>query len=91
MNAARRKAIKTIALQLDQLKEEIETCMAEVEGVKDEEQDAFDNLPESLQETERGEVMSIAIDNLDIASSDLESILSSLDDVISNLSDASGD
>lgn len=40
--------------------------------IKDEEQDAYDNMPESLQESERGCRMSEAIDNIDEAISSIE-------------------
>ena len=38
-----------------------------IEGVCDEESEAFDNLPEGLQESERGEKMEEAISNLEDA------------------------
>ncbi len=47
----------------------------------DEEQEAFDNLPESLQETERGEKMSNAIEQMDYA-------ISSIEDAIDNIEEA---
>ena len=52
-----------------------------LEEVRDEEQDAFDNLPEGLQYSERGEMMEEAIDNLDEAIDYLDDVLSSLGDV----------
>lgn len=42
MNKARRKAIEEIIDQLGMLKEQ-------VESISEEEQEAFDNLPESIQ------------------------------------------
>lgn len=50
MNAQRRKEIAK-AIELIQQAREI------LEGVKDEEQEAFDNLPESLQRSDLGEKM----------------------------------
>lgn len=47
-----------------------------VESVRDDEQDCFSNLPESLQESENGRVMEDAID--------------ALDDAISSINEASG-
>lgn len=49
----------------------------------EEEQEAFENIPESLQGTERYEVAENAVDMLESASSGLE-------DVISFLGDAEG-
>ena len=65
MNNERRKKIEKIREDLDGL-------MALVEELAEEEQEAFDNLPESLQDTERGEAMQTAIDNLDNLQNSLE-------------------
>ena len=72
MNNSRRKRISKIADALNELKGQI-----------DEEQEAFENIPESLQGTERYEVAENAVDMLESASSGLE-------DVISFLGDAEG-
>lgn len=58
MNKARRKRISDAI-------EKLEKIMAEFEDIRDDEQDCFDNLPESLQYSERGETMEEAIDVLD--------------------------
>lgn len=50
MNKMRRR-------QIDQAIELIEQAMEILEQVRDDEQEAFDNLPESLQGSERGEAM----------------------------------
>ncbi len=52
-----------------------------LEEVRDEEQDAFDNLPEGLQDSERGDMMQEAIGNLDEAIDNLDDVLSSLENV----------
>lgn len=44
----------------------------EVSIISSEEQDALDNLPEGIQDSERGEAMQEAIDNLDSAVESLE-------------------
>lgn len=67
MNAARRKNIKRIMSlieQMDILKEQI---TEELESVLEEEQEAFDNIPESLQESERGERIQECIEYLETA------------------------
>lgn len=65
MNKQRRKA-------LDTLYQKIEALSQELNEVLDAEQEAYDNLPESLQESERGEAMYEAIDNIESALSSLE-------------------
>ena len=64
MNKTRRKQLEKIAAQLEVLEEQI-TALC------DEEQGAFDNLPESLQYGEKGSTMTEAIDEMENIISDL--------------------
>ena len=50
MNKARRREIEKAIALMEQAREILEE-------VKDEEQNAFDNMPENLQSSERGETM----------------------------------
>lgn len=75
MNKDRRKRIQDIKDQLIDLQ-------TDIEEIKDEEQEAYDNLPESLQDGEKGEKMYDAIDNLDSAYSSLEDVIGYLDEAI---------
>lgn len=59
--------------QLEQIKETIE-------ALRDEEQEAFDNLPEAFQFGERGETMESAIEALDYASDSLQECIDQLSD-----------
>jgi chromosome segregation ATPase len=71
MNSSCRILIaKTIAAIRKELKD--------FESVRDAEQEAFDNLPESLQESEKGEKMQ---ENIDALESALDSINEALDDL----------
>lgn len=65
MNMQRRKRIEKVGRMLEELLEEIQ-------ALQEEEQDAYDNLPESLQSSERGEAMYEAADNLESAVSSIE-------------------
>lgn len=67
MNKDRRKRLAAIA-------ETIEEQMSELEYVRDEEQEAFDNLPESLQYSDRGSEMEDGISEIDDIYNDLEDI-----------------
>ncbi len=73
MNAARRKKINELASKLEELGEELRT-------VAGQEADAYDALPESLQQGERGQAMESAIEVL-------ERIPDTLDDLASELTD----
>ena len=71
MNKARRISITKIADSLQALK-------SDVESIQSEEQDAYDNLPESLQDSERGDRMQEAIDNLEDALTLIDEAVASL-------------
>lgn len=60
-----------------------------LEEMKDEEESKFDNMPEGIQESERGEAMQEAIDKLDEIINTLESITDDLDDACNELYDLS--
>lgn len=60
MNNDRRKRILEV---IDKLEQELE----KLEFVREEEIEAHDNLPESLQESDRGEAMQEAIDAMEEA------------------------
>lgn len=73
MNRSRRQriqnAVDTYLTKLEEIKENLINVLTEV---KEEEDDAYYNMPESLQEGEKGAAMQEAIDSLDNAISDLE-------------------
>lgn len=75
MNKQRRKAIERISEKLEELQEEIQM-------LKDEEEEAYDNLPESLQDGEKGEAMQEAIEYLDNADSFIEEARDALNDAV---------
>lgn len=72
MNNNRRKHINDVMEQLNIL-------LTEIEEIKDEEQEAYDNLPESLQDGDKGENMSEAVGNLEYAYDGLTEVLDYLD------------
>lgn len=75
MNAQRRKEIaKAIAL--------IEDAIAILDSVAEEEREAYDNLPESLQYSERGERMEECAEAIEYVSSELTDQIDSLNNAI---------
>ena len=68
MNKIRRKALANIVDQLEAIK-------AELEEVLEQEEEARDNIPESMQETERYERAEEACDNLESAVYSFEELL----------------
>lgn len=71
MNAARRRRIEKVENQIADL-------VAELEEIISEEQGALDNLPDSLQQADKGQAMEEAIGSLDDAKSDLENVQTTL-------------
>ena len=52
-------------IRIIEILKEIGNELDSLESIKDEEQESFDNLPESLQEAEKGEIMGWNIDYLE--------------------------
>lgn len=75
MNKKRRQEIESIISELGDLRDRLE-------AVKDEEQEAFDNLGDNLQQSERGQQMEQNADGLDSCWSDLDSVIDNLQEVL---------
>ena len=75
MNAQRRKVINDVINELAALRSRIETC-------QDEEQSAFDNMPEGLQGSDRGQAAEQAADRLQDALTACDDLDSALNDAI---------
>lgn len=115
MNKARRKEIEKIksilasgketlgfiCASIESLKNNIDDAQSELESIKDDEEDAMNNIPESLQETTRYARCENAVDNLSDAidllveySESLDSIIGGdlfnidIDDIINHLEEA---
>lgn len=73
MNNARRKRICKIADALNELK-------SQIDELHEEEQEAFGNIPESLQGTKRYEIAENAVDMLESASLRVENAITFLED-----------
>lgn len=75
MNARRRKELKK-AMEL------IEQAYSIIETVKEEEIEAYDNLPEGLQNTEQGQRMDEIVFDLEDIVGSLEEHTESLDQIV---------
>lgn len=71
MNKVKRVRINKIVSELDLL-------LSKVETLRDEEQYAFDNMPENLQDSSKGEILEEKIDQLDDATDYLSDAIESL-------------
>ena len=75
MNAARRARLAEVQAKLEEL-------MCEIEAIADEENDAYDNLPDSIRDSERGEKMSENVDVLYNIYNDLESVTAGIEEIL---------
>lgn len=69
----------------------LDDAHGEVEALRDEEQEAFDNMPEGLQQGERGELSQEAINNLETAAekiSEAKEALEGLENTLGEITDA---
>ena len=73
MNKNRRKAIAEV-------RDILESGTSNLEVIRGEEQESFDNLPEGIQESERGEKMSECIEYLEEAIETLGEAIDNLDE-----------
>lgn len=72
---------KTIRKRINELIEGLQSIRNEIEMIAEEEQEKFDNLPEGIQATERGE-------NLEAAAEALQSGMDSIDEAIEYFQEA---
>ena len=75
MNKQRRKELEKIQTKLSEAYTDLET-------IRDEEEEAYDNLPENIQDSERGEVMQDAISTLEDALNSIEEAIDYLNDIL---------
>jgi len=73
MNIDKRKRI-------DEATALIEEARSIVEGVTQEESEAYENMPENLQYSERGELIQEAINNLEYADNSFDELLGYLEE-----------
>jgi t-SNARE complex subunit (syntaxin) len=74
MNKKRRGRLEKLVGPLEDIKSQIETIL-------EEEQEAFDNIPENLQDGEKGEKSQNVI-------SSIESVIQSIDEAISSINES---
>ena len=91
MNQLRRKEIGRLTDLMNRKRYDITVDLAgEIENIRDEEQEAYDNLPDGIKESDRGWQMEEAIDNLESALQALEDIEQLFCDIEDYLIEAQG-
>ena len=86
MNKSRRRKITSVISALENIIEYdlIDSIINEIENILWEEEDAYDNMPENLQYSMRGEASSEAIDSLQDAVDALEEAISIINETNNN-------
>lgn len=74
MNAKDRKLVSEWADKLDEIK-------SDIEAMQEEQEERFDNLPEGIQDSERGEEFQAAIENLESSASSIEEAIDYLNEI----------
>lgn len=74
MNKNRRK-------QLEEIKERLSLVLSDLEEVRDDEQECFDNLPDSLQMAEKGETMENNIYTIETIIGNLDSAIEGFEEI----------
>ena len=80
MNNARRKEIAKIVSEIERIKSDLEDVLMD-------EQMAFDNMPENLQYSMRGEDSQEAIENMEGADESVQTAIDELEEAVSQLED----
>ena len=89
MNRIRRKDMSKALELLDQAKvlELLGQAKDIIEACRDEEQEAYDNLPEGIQSSDRGELMDGYIYEMEDAMESIESAMESIASAVDTLTD----
>lgn len=92
MNAERRKRIDAVIDSINKIKEQLVDLRCEISDIKDGEEDAMNNLPEPMQDGDRGQAMQDAIDAIDEAyTAIMDDSMIDIDEAVSRLESAKGE
>lgn len=80
MNKARRAELQTAINIILAASEELSKAKGILESARDEEQEYHDNLPENMQQGEKGEKAEAAVTELEAAVDKLDTIINDLED-----------
>lgn len=82
MNNTRRRRINELKMQIDFVNNQLKDASKRLSSILNEEQDAFDNMPEGLQNSCRGMCSEDAIDSMEEASDKLDEAIELLNDIV---------
>lgn len=82
MNKQRKEKIRQLKARFQDIQTELKQTSGELSSILNEEQDAFDNMPEGLQSSYRGMCSEDAIDTMEEASEKLDGVIELLNDIV---------
>jgi len=85
MNNNRRRELKDVTILIDKAHSLLMEAQEELDRIAGEEEESYDNLPEGLQDSERGQQIEENYENLFEWSNDLENNRDELSDIIDKL------
>jgi hypothetical protein len=85
MNNQQREKLDLVVKALNERSANLQTSRNVVEEIKDDNQSSFDNMPEGLQNGEKGELMQNAIDSLTNVEYSLDEAINAIDTAIQEL------
>lgn len=85
MNKTKRKALKVIVNTLWELDAIREQVCEDLQKILEEEQQAFENMPESIRESEKGHEMEDYIDTMELALWDLINMMDGITDGLAEI------
>jgi len=85
MNDERRRQKQDIEKRVNEARSTVQQLITDIEDLKEQEETALSSLPESFQNSERGETMQQTVDYLSEASSNLDEAESSIGSAVENL------
>ena len=88
MNNKRRKAIKEIKTELEELKDQFECLAEQISNIYCEEDEYLENIPENLHNSERYERVETSCQSLESAKDNAEYALDTLGEVLDLLEEA---
>ena len=91
MNKEGRELINKWKGTVEELQTGLQDLHSDVEELAEGERGKYDNMPESLQSSDRGEAMNAAAEALEAAVSEIQTAIDSLDSVLGQLGEAEGE
>jgi len=86
MNKDRRKQIKTEETDASEIVSKVEDLVSNLEEIRDEEQEYLDNMPENMQDGEKGDIARAAVESLESVIDALQELVDA--DIVSALQEA---